>query len=170
MLENNLFNSMDTFRETLNSMEYPEVPANTLNTIITQGLLHGQKQCEQPPKPPWSEALHMASLRVRFWQTILSERATGVSMTPATYAIGQEIWPNQLPQIPHCTKIIQKALKAYKRQLTTIRRRAMAKREGCLQELRARIAMRKITTNDQDKAIVSIEKQLRNTKNFKAIK
>jgi transcriptional regulator NrdR family protein len=92
-------------------------------------------------------------------------------MAPATYAIGQEIWPNQIPQIPHCTNIICKAIQAYEKQLKNgTPCSEKADREKFLHELRARIALRKVKGDDQDKAISNIKKQLRNTKNFAAIK
>jgi hypothetical protein len=170
MSESSLFKSSDDFRANLDSLDQPEDIANVLDTILTQGLLHGQKACRKPPQPPWLEKLHKASCRVQFWNTILTERSTGVCMAPATYAIGQEIWPNQIPQIPHCTNIIRKAVRAYEKQLNGIRRLAKADREKFLHELRARIALRKVKGDDQEKAISNIEKQLHNTKNFAAIK
>jgi hypothetical protein len=150
MEANNLFQSTEEFKINLDSLDNPADTVNVLDTIVTQGLLHGQQICAKPPQPPWSEKLHQASRRVRFWKTVLTERATGVCMASATYAIGQEIWPNQIPQIPHCTDIIRKALRAYEKQLNGIRRSAKAERENFLNELRARIALRKVTYDDQD--------------------
>ena len=91
-------------------------------------------------------------------------------MQLAIHDIGRKLWPNHIPQIPHCTSIIRNALAAAKKQLKSIRRQAKIKREEFLQALRARLAMRKGPSIDSDKAISNVEKQLRTTYNFKAIK
>lgn len=54
----------------VNTLENPYKLSNTIDSIITQALLYGQKACHLPPKPPWSKALHQASCRGSFWKTI----------------------------------------------------------------------------------------------------
>ena len=98
------------------------------------------------------------------------ERSTGVSMSRAIYKFEQDLWPNHLPQILHCTLVIRRALRAYERQLSTIHSNAKATREAFLHELHERIALCQVHTNNPEKALANINSQLRSTKTFRAIK
>jgi hypothetical protein len=48
------------------------VTSNRIDRDITRVLLYAEKTCRLSNRPPWSEALHLASKVVRFWKTFIS--------------------------------------------------------------------------------------------------
>jgi hypothetical protein len=87
------------------------IPANHLDTMIGQAFQTAEKHCSKQPRPPWSEKLHHASLRVRYWKVVLTERHTRVSQATVLRRLVAEIWggqnrANNTTQHPHTEKCL----------------------------------------------------------------
>jgi hypothetical protein len=106
--------------------------------------------------------LHHASLRVRYWKIVLTERRIKVSQATVLWRLVAEIWLGETaPLIPHSTRILQNVATAAQRALRRVRRHAVKERENCLQELKARLALRiPSQATDVDAAIKTIDRQL----------
>jgi hypothetical protein len=60
----------------------PSKAANSIDRQVTKALLYAQKKCSRPQSHPWSEALHLASLKLRYWKTARSSRRNHFDATP----------------------------------------------------------------------------------------
>eukprot|EP00980_Cylindrotheca_fusiformis_P026507 scaffold16318_cov93-Cylindrotheca_fusiformis.AAC.1 len=140
--------------------------ADCLDRLITQALLSAERKVAKPPKPPWSEALHLASATYRLWKTVLTSRLTKMDMSDAIDAARTksrcfEPIPNSIPAI---RTLLRKAL----RHLRQIRLTATEHRQQFLEQLRTRIARRKHSNNKADDAAAlrCLEAQLKSKKTF----
>jgi hypothetical protein len=144
--------------------------ADSIDDQITRALLSAERKCKTPQREPWSEAVHFASLHVKYWRLKgaslrnhynASDTLTAIlSLLPQTHAITED---------PTLTD--KQQLNAAHRFLTRTRKDATALRADFLQELQERIAMRKTPADmDREASLKCIEKQLRQTTKFSNIK
>jgi hypothetical protein len=73
-----VFHQYQEFRLDTDIAAKPWVLANKIDAHIGHAFQVAEASCYKNPKPPWSEKLHLASLKVRFWRTALTERLTKV--------------------------------------------------------------------------------------------
>jgi hypothetical protein len=94
------------------------------------------------PVLPWSEKLHLASLKVHYWKTALTQRLTGVSQAIVLSEISPKLWETNPPPIPSQLRALKNVGPAAQRSLCRIRKKALEERYDFLQELKTRIALR----------------------------
>jgi hypothetical protein len=123
--ENKVFHSYQAFRLDRDVLKEPWRMANKIDSLIGQAFQVAETSCYKPPKPPWSEKLHIASLKVRFWKTALTERLTRVQESAVLNNLSAEIWKNTPPTIPTRTKILKSVGTAAQRALRRIRKNAL---------------------------------------------
>ena len=156
--ENNIFKRTETLIENVNINTHPWNEANKIDDQIGIAINKAKKACQRPQRPPWSEKLHHASLKVRFWKTL----ETGNIIQQNQQASLIEI-RNLLPTLPSeapSMDTIQENIKISTRNLRKVRANAVNPRKEFLQELKERIATRKTqTTISTEKAIKIIENQ-----------
>jgi hypothetical protein len=131
------------------------------DTMIGQAFKTAEKHCSKQPRPPWSEKLHHASLRVRYWKIVLTERPTRVSQaTTVLRRLVAEIWLGKTaPTIPRSTRILKMSLRQPNWRCAEYV--AVKERGTFLQELKARLALRmSLQSTDVDAAIKTIDRQL----------
>jgi hypothetical protein len=63
------------------------VAINKLDRDLTRALLHAEKTCRRKERPPWSEALPLASKAVRFWKTFISGSRNKTDVSEALSSI-----------------------------------------------------------------------------------
>jgi hypothetical protein len=73
------------------------VASNRIDRDITRALLYAEKTCRLPDRPPWSEALHLASKTVRFWKTFISGIRTATDVNEALSAICADLAWDSIP-------------------------------------------------------------------------
>jgi hypothetical protein len=168
--ENKVFHSYQEFRLDREILDAPWRMANKIDSLIGQAFHAAETSCYKPPKPPWSEKLHIASLTVRCWKTALMERLTKVPQSAVLHNLSAEIWKSTPPTIPTRTKILKSVGTAAQRALRHIRKNAVKEREAFLTELKSRLAQR-MATKDTDPvaAIQNIDRQLQDTRRFRRI-
>jgi hypothetical protein len=71
----------------------PSKAANSIDRQVTKALLYKQKKCSRPQSHPWSEALHLASLKLRYWKTARSSRRNHFDATPELALICETTGP-----------------------------------------------------------------------------
>jgi hypothetical protein len=123
--ENKVFHSYQEFRLDREVHDKPWHMANQIDSLIGQAFQVAESSCYKPPKPPWSEKLHIASLKVRFWKTALTEQLTRVPQSAVLHNLSAEIRPNTPPTIPTRTKILKSVGTAAQRALRRIRKNAL---------------------------------------------
>jgi hypothetical protein len=127
--ENKVFHSYQEFRLDREVLDDPWRMANQIDSLIGQAFHVAESSCYKPPKPPWSEKLHIASLKVRFWKTALTERLTRVPQSAVLHNLSTEIWQNTPPTIPTRTKILKSVGTAAQRAPRRIRKNTVKERE-----------------------------------------
>jgi hypothetical protein len=139
--------------------------------MIGQAFKTAEGHCLKQPRPPWSEKLHHASLRVRYWKIVLTERCTRVSQATVLRRLVAEIWLGKTaPTIPRSTRILKNVATAAQRALRRVRRNAVKEREMFLQELKARLALRMSSQySNVDATIKTINRQLAEGRRFRRI-
>jgi hypothetical protein len=164
-----VFHKFANFLLDVDSDEKPYITANQIDSQVTFGLLHGDKICSKPPTHPWSEKLHHASLRVRYWKTHLSSLCNRV-VTPMHIDDFTKIL-GPMPAGPHTKADATKYLSIATQQLRKARKGAVAQRAAFLEELKTRIASRKTpTTLEPAAALKMIDRQLRTTSSYRRIR
>ena len=132
---NRAFHSFAPFELDVDTAPQPWIQANKINVLIGQAFQCAEQLCAKPILPPWSENLHRASKKVRFWKTAITQLRTGVDQTEALTALSQAIWgPDQpIPYIPSNLQVLKNVTRAAVKHLRYIRRTAMRERKEFLQ-------------------------------------
>jgi hypothetical protein len=146
----------------------PSKTANAIDRQVTKALLYAQKKCSRPQSHPWSEVLHIASLKLRYWKTAISSRRNHFDAAPELALICETTGP--MPPIPQDTRLLLNHVRVAQAHLRIKRRQAKAARQEFLQELKERIATRKTNSSlPLPQALKIIEKQLESTQRFRRI-
>jgi hypothetical protein len=95
--ENKVFHHYQEFRLDCDSIDKPWNLANKIDNQIGHAFQLAESSCYKPQKNPWSEKLHLASLKVKFWKTALTERLTKVSQSAVLRNLAAEIWTTAPP-------------------------------------------------------------------------
>jgi hypothetical protein len=121
--ENKVFHSYQEFRLDRDVLAEPSRITNKIDSLVGQAFQVAETSCYNPPKPPWSEKLHIASLKVRFWKTALTERLTKVPQSAVLHNVSAEIWQSVPPTMPDDffveTKMVMELLQERQRDLGT---------------------------------------------------
>jgi hypothetical protein len=167
LTENKVFPKYQDFRLDRDILAQSWRQANQIDDLLGQAFRTAELKCLTPPKPPWSKKLHLASLKVRYWKTVLTERLTKVPQSTVLRNLAAELWPNGPPAPPRSTCILKNVAAAAQKALRRVRRYTAKEREQFLNELKARLASRMSSTaTDVDAAIRSIDRQLVDGKRF----
>jgi hypothetical protein len=166
--ENKIFHQFGEFTLDADTCQDPSQTANAIDRQVTKALLHAEKKCSRPQSHPWSEVLHLASLKLRYWKTVLSSRRSDYDATCELDLICETTGP--MPPIPPDTKILLTCIRLAHAHLRIKRRNAVAARQAFLQELKERIATRKTSNSlPLHQALQIIDKQLESTQRFRRI-
>jgi hypothetical protein len=161
LLKNKVFHQYQEFL--LDSDTHPALwqPANHIDSLLRQAILCAERRCRRKPRPPWSEKLHLASLKVRYWRTALTQRLTGVSQEIVLSEIAPKLWKTDPPPIPFQLRALTNVGRAAQRSLRRIHQHALAEHHDFLQELKTRIALR-VSPKDTEaaEALKTIDRQL----------
>ena len=132
---NQVFHLSAAFKLDVGTATKPWVQANKIDTLIGQAFQCAEKHCAKPIRPPWSEKLHKASKKVRFWKTALTQFRTGVDHSGALTTLSYIIWgPSQpMPFIPSHLRALKSITRAAVKNLRHVRRNAMKERKEFLQ-------------------------------------
>jgi hypothetical protein len=76
---------------------HPWVPANAIDAMLGQAFKTAERHCATHDRPPWAEKLHLASMKVGYWQVTLLERLTGVSQHTILADIRPKLWTTVPP-------------------------------------------------------------------------
>jgi hypothetical protein len=147
------------------------VLANKIDVHIGHAFQLAEASCYKHPKLPWSEKLHLTSLKVKFWRTALTERLTKVPQSAVLRNLAAEIWKTAPPpRVPKQIRILKSVGTAAQRALRRIRRDAAKEHELFLNELKSRLAQRMLSKDtDVDAAIKNIDRQLKDAEIFQRI-
>jgi hypothetical protein len=146
--------------------------ANSIDTQITKALLSADCNCKKPRQDPWSEAVHFASLHIKYWRVKCAATANSYDAT-LTLATINPLLPVTKKIADNGSRMDKQELNSAKRHLVRTRRRdAKQLRKAFLQELRERtIAMRKTSaTLSPAESLKCIDKQLRQMAHYGHIK
>jgi hypothetical protein len=111
--------------------------------MIGQAFVTAKKHCAARPAEPWSSELHIASRKVRYWKTMLTQRFTGTTQDRVLDELAVEVWPDVPPlPAPSNNYVLRKVTRAAKKSLKRVRRNSKHERETFLQELWEKLAMR----------------------------
>jgi hypothetical protein len=113
-------------------------PTSAIDSMLGQAFQNAKRHCATPDRPTWSVKLHLASMKVRYWQVALTERPTGVQRTILA-EIRPKIWKT-VPATPQLVRSLRSIGNAAKWALRRIRRDAYDERKAFFEELKARIA------------------------------
>ncbi len=168
LMENKVFHAFREFLLDVDSADKPYLAADKIDTSIGHAIHAAENQCAVPPRPPWSEHLHLASLQVRYWKTALTARNTRANLNDELDAIQAQIEPQ--PLIPHSPKAVRAHLLQATRHLRTTRKHAVTARRSFLMEMKERIASRKTSSGlTPELAMKIIDRQLRSKKVYSRI-
>ena len=169
--ENNAFKKYEEYNSTLSTNNEPWHKANQIDDIVTQALLHREKTCSFTPSPPWSPAVNLASKKVRFWRTALSQRCTNTNQTVILKQLQDEIWPDNPPKIPTNLQALKSVGQAAFKALRRIRRNARIERKKFLAE-RLEVWALRISPKDTkpEVAIKNIKRQLNDNATYSRIR
>jgi hypothetical protein len=144
--------------------------ANSIDTQITKALLSAERNCKKPQQDPWSEAVHFASLHVKYWRVKCAATANSYDATPTMATVNPLLpLPNKIAN--NGSRTDKQELNSAKRHLVRTRRDAKQLRKAFIQELWERIAMRKTSsTLSPAESLKCIDKQLRQTAHYGHIK
>jgi hypothetical protein len=166
--ENKVFHKFSDFNLDAATDDDPSKTANAIDRQLTKALLHAQQKCSRPQTHPWSETLHLASLRLRYWKTAQSSRRNHFDATPELALICETTGP--MPPIPQDTRLLLNHVRIAQAHLRIKRRQAKAARQDFLQDLKERIATRKTSNSlPLPQALKMIDKQLESTQRFRRI-
>jgi hypothetical protein len=169
--ENKVFHKFNAFLVDCDAHAKPWELANDIDSRLGQAFETAERHCASPERPPWSEKLHLASLKVRYWQVALTARLTQVLQDQVLEKLASsQIWASP-PRIPFLLRSLRSVATAARRALHQIRRDAYEERKTFLEELKARIALRLSPKDtDQETALKSINRQLKDAKMFQRIR
>jgi hypothetical protein len=169
LIYNATFAQYAVFAQHVNDNSNPHVVANSIDAQLTMSLLSAEKKIARPPRPPWSEKLHQASLQVRLWKIAKSGHLNelDIDMQLANAASDARFFG----PIPSGFIDIATRLKAAQKALNEVRANATKERQAFLQVLKERTALRK-TPKDTDakQALQCIERQLHSRQQFQKIR
>jgi hypothetical protein len=148
--------------------------ANSIDTQITKAFLSAERNCKKPQQDPWSEAVHFASLHVKYWRVKCAATANSYDAT-LTLATINPLLPVTKKIADNGSRMDKQELNSAKRHLVRTRRDAKQLQKAflqeLLQELRERIAMRKTSaTLSPAESLKCIDKQLRQTAHYRHIR
>jgi hypothetical protein len=126
------FHKFANFLLDVDSDDKPYLTVNQIDSQVTFSLLHGNRICSKPPTHPWSEKLHHASLRVRYWKTHLSNLCNKLELPTDISSIPELIGP--MPSGPHTKADATRHLSRATQQLRQARKGAVANRAAFLDE------------------------------------
>ena len=123
------------------------VATNRLDRDITRGMHHAEDACRQPDRPPWSEALHLASKAVRFWKTYVSGTMNKCDVTIALSAICYDLEWDTIPTVDLRTAKLE--LAQAQKDLQGCRTHAAENRQKFISKLVAAAALQNDTTREK---------------------
>jgi hypothetical protein len=169
LIHNDTFNKYTNFAQHVENNPVPYILANSIDRQITKSLLSAEKKIARPPRPPWSEKLHKASLQVRLWKIAKSGNLNELDVaTQLSDAANDAQFQGTLP-----TRFedINNRLKTAQRNLREVRANAAEERQAFLQILKERTALRK-TPKDTEahQALKCIERQIHSRQQFHKIR
>jgi hypothetical protein len=168
LTENKVFHSFAEFLQDVDTADRPYIAADSIDRSIGHALSAAERKCAIPPRPPWSEKLHLASLQVRYWKTALSACTTRADVNDELIAIQAQIASQ--PPVPSSPVAIQRQLSQATKLLRTVRKHAVLARRDFLLELKERIASRKTSCDlPIADALKIIDRQLRSKKVYSRI-
>ncbi len=119
---------------------------------ILRACLHAEKTVTKKCQPPWSLALHQASLRATYWRIALSGERTHRAVNTVLEALAEQIeWDPSPPPLPMSIPAIQTQLRLVQAELKAIRKEASSLRSDMLQE---RAAAEALAGNDKEANIL----------------
>ena len=164
-INNNVFRQLDNY-----GTQEPTLDIRLGNKIdgqMTKGILKALKACSKAPHYPWSEILHKASLRVKFWKIALTTKLTKL---PPALEIIRATLTDMPPSLPARTTK-KKKLKEALIQLRKIRQDSHHHRKTFLHNLKQTIATRQKTNQyDPKKALEQVEKMERTKQSYQQIR
>jgi hypothetical protein len=171
VLENKVFHQFQEFLVDIDGMEKPWVRANTIDDMLGQAFVTAEKQCAVCPAEPWSSKLHVASWKVIYWKTMLTQRFAGTTQDRVLDELAAEVWPGESPPpAPSNNYVLRKVTRAAERSLKRVRRDSKQERETFLQELQEKLSMRVASAGtDTAAAVKSVDRQLNDTRVFSRI-
>jgi hypothetical protein len=108
LAEQKAFHQYQSFGVEVDVVDEPWRKGNKIDQVLGQAFKTAERHCSKTQRPPWSVKLHLASLKVRYWQTALTERRTGVQQSTVLHNLAAEIWRDDSPpSIPRSTKILK---------------------------------------------------------------
>ena len=160
---------MHQFNEQSSSLPEPWILANKIDSLLGQAIDKAFRICSKPRRPPWSDTLHLASMKVRYWQIYLSSLTTNAQHNSVLAELSPKIWPTNPPHHPASIRNTKSILRAARRNLRTARRNAYATRKLFLEKQRSLLASRFSSANPE-KAMLQVIRQLRDKQMFQRIK
>jgi hypothetical protein len=106
------------------------VASNRIDQDMTRAMLHAEKTCRQPERPPWSKVLHLASKAVRFWKTFISGLKNHTDVPDALSTICADLQWDAIPSIP--LKAAKTELQQAQKELKECRAHATENRQKFL--------------------------------------
>jgi hypothetical protein len=168
--QNKVFHKFSAFLVDCDAHAKPWELANDIDSMLGHAFETAERHCASPERPPWSAKLHIASLKVRYWQVALTARLTQVPQDDVLNTLAKQIWASP-PRIPFLLRSLRSVATAARRALRRIRRDAYEERKTFLEELKARIALRLSPKDtDQETALKSINRQLKDANMFQRIR
>jgi hypothetical protein len=70
--KNKVFHKFHEFLVDCNTHAKPWEGDNAIDSLLGQAFKTAKRHCATPERPPWSEKLHIASMKVRYWQVALT--------------------------------------------------------------------------------------------------
>jgi hypothetical protein len=162
--ENKVFHKFQEYLLDVDGMPEPWREANAIDDLLGQAFAIGEQDCSSTPRHPWSENLHKASQKVRYWKAFITAKSTGVNQSDVLDALAADIWPDGPPLSPSNRYVLRKVKIAAKRALKRVQRDSANERKTFLQELRRRGPCR-----PEDLAVKNVEKQLQDNRRFSRI-
>jgi hypothetical protein len=101
LVDTGTLKQLGTYLEALPTLTDEHI-ANTANSIdeqITRALLSAEHKCKKPIREPWSDELHLASLKVKYWRLTLATKANHYDCS-CTLAATNTALPTEHKQTP----------------------------------------------------------------------
>ena len=166
---NHTMKQYETLLKNIESNDRPWELENIIDDQLGLTITSAKKVCHRKYRPPWSEKLHHASLRVRLWNIVKTEKLNKIDNTIARATI-RETLPT-LPEVLLSMNCIKAHINQSKTQLRNIRINTHNERREFLNKLKERIATRQqATVGDPIKALKIINRQLQDGKQHKNIR
>jgi hypothetical protein len=118
LVNNHVFKQFANFASNIEIISRPWETANKLDDMLGQAFSLAKKKCYKTPRPPWSDKLYYASLKVRYWRTALTAHRTNVDHSITLADITKKIWcDDPPPPIPRNLRALQSVTRAAQRAL-----------------------------------------------------